>query len=149
MTIMNTSMIVIIVLVLLLLVSIVIGAKAYSGTHKKLEIEREEHDKFERLFKFMGKWMEAEENGAAIADKVKDMDKDIVILGDNPVAQVMKSKLDKAGVSYRLETDVESCKGAGAVLVSDISRFEKWKKKLDKFGVKSVSIEDVFYGEET
>ncbi|WP_029233413.1 hypothetical protein [Butyrivibrio sp. VCB2006] len=145
---MNTSMVMIIVLAMLLLVSIIVGAKAYSGTHKKLEIEREERDKFERLFKFMGKWMEAEENGASVADKIKAMDKDIVILGDNPIAQVMKSKLDKAGVSYRAETEVEACKGAEIVLVSDISRFAKWEKKLDKLGIKSVSIEDVFYGEE-
>ncbi len=144
---MNSGMIVAIILVLLLLASIITGVKAYSTTHEKLEQEREEHDKFERLFKFMGKWMEAEENGASIAAKVQALGDDIVILGDNPVAQVLKSKLDKAGVTYRAVTEVEACAGAGIVLVTDISRFSKWSKKLEKIGVKCMSVEDVFYGE--
>lgn len=144
---MNTSMVITVVLVLLLLVAVIVGAKTYSSTHQKLELEREEHDKFERLFKFMGKWMEAEENGASIAAKIQALGDDIVILGDNPVAQVLKSKLDKVGVTYRAVTEVEACAGAGIVLVTDISRFSKWSKKLEKIGVKCMSVEDVFYGE--
>ena len=144
---MNISMIITIVLVILLVVSIAVGAKAYSSTHKKLELEREEHDKFERLFNFMGKWMETEENGTFIAAKVQELGNDIIILGDNPVALVLKSKLGKAGINYRAETEVEACAGAGIVLVSDISRFSKWSDKLEKYGVKCISVEDVFYGE--
>lgn len=144
---MGSGMVVTIILVMLLLASVIVGTKTYSSTHQKLELEREEHDKFERLFKFMGKWMEAEENGASIVAKVQALGNDIVILGDNPVALVLKSKLDKAGVTYRAVTEVEACAGAGIVLVTDISRFSKWSKKLEKIGVKCMSIEDVFYGE--
>ncbi|MBQ3773012.1 MAG: hypothetical protein II833_01345 [Pseudobutyrivibrio sp.] len=144
---MNTSIVIIVILILLLLVSVIAGVRAYGSTHQKLELEREEHDKFERLFKFMGKWMEAEEQGNSIASKVKNANKEVVVLGDNPVAQVLKSKLDKAGVSYRTETEVEACSGADLVLVTDISRFTKWSKKLDKIGVKCMSVEDLFYGE--
>ena len=144
---MGSGMVVMVILALLLLASVIVGVKAYSSTHQKLELEREEHDKFERLFKFMGKWMEAEENGASIAAKVQALGDDIVILGNNPMAQVLKSKLDKAGASYRVVTEVEACSGAGIVLVTDISRFSKWSKKLEKIGVKCMSVEDVFYGE--
>lgn len=142
---MSTGLIVCLILVLVLLAVILVIAKAYSVAHKKLEHEREDHDKFERLFKFMGKWMVAEENGDSIVTKLQTMGKDIVVLGDNPVAQVLKSKLDKAGIAYRAEEEVEACAGAGIVLVTDISRYEKWRNKLDKIGVKSVSVEDVFY----
>lgn len=144
---MNTSIVIIVILILLLLVSVIAGVRAYSSTHQKLELEREEHDKFERLFKFMGKWMEAEEQGNSIALKVKNANKEVVVLGDNPVAQVLKSKLDKSGVSYRAEIEVEACSGAGLVLITDISRFTKWSKKLDKIGAKCMSVEDLFYGE--
>lgn len=144
---MNISMIIIIFLILLLLVFVIVNAKAYSSTHKKLEIEREEHDKYERLFIFMEKWMKDEEQGNSIAEKIKALGEGIVVLGDNPIAHVLKSKLDKAGVSYRAETEVEACAGAKVVLVTDISRFTKLSKNIGKIGVKCKSVEDVFYGE--
>ena len=144
---MSASLVIIIILVLLLLVVAYISARAYSSTHHKLELEREECDKFERLFKFMGKWMEAEENGKLLAAKIQALGQAIVIFGDNPIAHVLCGKLDKAGIAYRVETQVEGCTGDGLVLVADISHYEKWKNKLDKMGVKSMSIEDIFYDE--
>ena len=142
---MSSGMIVVVILILLIVVLAFVSVRAYGITHKKLELEREERDKFERLFKFMGKWMEAEEQGSSIVQKISANGKDIVILGNNPIAQVMKSKLDKAGISYRTAEDVDSCAGAGIVLVADISRFEKWQSKLQKKGLESVSVEDLFY----
>ncbi len=142
---MSPSLVVIIVLAILVVLTAINGIKAYGSVHKKLEAEREEHDKFERLFKFMGKWMEAEEGDFSIAKAIGDMNKSIVVLGDNPVAQVLKSKLDKAGVSFRSAGKVEDCVEAELVLVTDISRYEKWQKKLKELGIESVSVEDVFY----
>ena len=139
------SVVIIIILVLLLLSVIMLSVRVYSSTHNKLEAEREAHDKFERLYKFMSKWMAAEEQGSLMADKVKALNRDVVILGSDPVALVLKSKLDKAGISYRAEETVENCVGAGIVVVTDISRFEKWQHKLDKMGIESVSLEDIFY----
>ena len=144
---MNPGLIAIIVLLIILVVVIMASLRAYSSIHAKLEAEREEHDKFERLFKFMGKWMEAEENGKLLATKIQALGQAIVILGDNPIAHVLCGKLDKAGIAYRVETQEEGCTGDGLVLVADISHYEKWKNKLDKIGVKSMSIEDIFYDE--
>lgn len=136
---------IVIILMLLIIMLLFICAKGYSYLHKSLEAEREEHDKYERLFKFMGKWMEAEEKGSVITGKIAGLNKRIVILGDNPIARVLTSKLDKVGIEYRNVKSVDECTGAEVVLVADISRYEKWKKKLLNLGIESISVEDLLY----
>lgn len=134
-----------IVLGILVVMSVIIGIRAYSATHSKLEIEREEHDKYLRLFKFMGRWMVAEEQGRSIIASITSLDGDIYILGDNPISVVLRSKMDKAGVDYKFVVEADNCVGAGIVLVTDISRYEIIQHKLEKLGVRSISVEDLFY----
>ncbi|ADL33192.1 hypothetical protein bpr_I0444 [Butyrivibrio proteoclasticus B316] len=134
-----------IVLGILVALSVIIGIKAYSSTHYKLEIEREEHDKYLRLFKFMGKWMVAEEQGQSLVSSITNLDEDICILGDNSISAVLRSKLDKAGVEYKFVTEMENCIGSEVVIVTDISQYELIQGKLNDLGVKSISVEDLFY----
>ena len=142
---MNVGLVIMVILLMLLLAVTVLSVKAYSDVHKKLEVEREESDKYERLFKFMGKWMEAEEKGFSISNIFREYDKEVIIFGDNPVANVLKSKLDRTGIIYRAETEPEDCTNARLVVVTDISHYEKWHKKLEKLGLETVSLEDIFY----
>ena len=134
-----------IVLGIMVALSVIIGIKAYSSTHYKLEIEREEHDKYLRLFKFMGKWMVAEEQGQSIISSITRLDGEICILGDNPISVVLRSKLDKASVEYKFVTEMENCTESDVVIVTDISQYELIQGKLNDLGVKSISVEDLFY----
>lgn len=136
---------------IILSMALIIAVRSYGGTHAKLENEREEKDKFQRLFKFMGKWIEAEENGIAIADKIssraKASEKNIVILGTNPIAQALTGKLARAGLVYRNEENVDNCTEEDLVIIADISNFEIIQKKLTVKGFECASIEDIFYGD--
>lgn len=93
----------------------------------------------------MGKWMVAEEQGQSLVSSITNLDEDICILGDNSISAVLRSKLDKAGVEYKFVTEMENCIGSEVVIVTDISQYELIQGKLNDLGVKSISVEDLFY----